>query len=50
MVDMLDAKTKNSIWRCTATDTLEHGPDAKSVEKKIKKAVEKMFKKFPVAN
>ena len=56
VVDMLDAKTKNSIWRGTATDTLEHGPtgnmqkDAKSVEKKIKKAVEKMFKKFPVAN
>ena len=56
VVDMLDAKTKNSIWRGTATDTLEHGPtgniqkDAKSVEKKIKKAVEKMFKRFPVAN
>jgi hypothetical protein len=56
VVDMLDANTKNSIWRGTATDTLEHGPtgnmqkDAKSVEKKIKKAVEKMFKKFPVAN
>jgi uncharacterized protein DUF4136 len=56
VVDMLDAKTKNSIWRGTATDTLEHGPtgnmqkDARSVEKKIKKAVEKMFKKFPVAN
>ena len=56
VVDMLDAKTKNSIWRGQATDTLDHGPtgnmqkDAKSVEKKIKKAVEKMFKKFPVAN
>jgi hypothetical protein len=55
-VDMLDAKTKNSICRGTATDTLDHGPtgnmqkDAKSVEKKIKKAEEKMFKKFPVAN
>ena len=56
VVDMIDANTKNSIWRGSATDTLEHGPtgnmqkDAKSVEKKIKKAVDKMFKKFPVAN
>jgi hypothetical protein len=56
VVDMVDANTKNSIWRGQATDTLDHGPtgnlqkDAKSVEKKIKKAVDKMFKKFPVAN
>jgi hypothetical protein len=55
VVDMLDSNTKNSVWRGQATDTLEHGPtgnmqkDAKSVEKKIKKAVEKMFKKFPNA-
>ena len=55
VVDMLDANTKNSVWRGQATDTLDHGPtgnmqkDAKSVEKKIKKSVEKMFKKFPVA-
>jgi uncharacterized protein DUF4136 len=53
VVDLLDARTKNSVWRGTATDTLEHGPtgnlakDAKSVEKKINKAVVKMFKKFP---
>jgi hypothetical protein len=56
VVDMLDSNTKNSVWRGQATDTLEHGPtgnmqkDAKSVEKKVKKAVEKMFKKFPVAS
>ena len=55
VLDMLDANTKNSVWRGQATDTLEHGPtgdmqkDAKSVEKKIRKAVEKMFKKFPNA-
>ena len=53
VVDLLDAHTKNSVWRGTATDTLEHGPsgnlakDAKSVEKKINKSVVKMFKKFP---
>jgi hypothetical protein len=53
LIDISDAKTKNGVWRGTATDTLEHGPtgnrvqDAKSVEKPIKKAVEKIFKKFP---
>jgi Domain of unknown function (DUF4136) len=53
VVDLLDAQTKNSVWRGQATDTLKHGPtgnpakDAKSVEKPIRKAVEKMFKKFP---
>jgi Domain of unknown function (DUF4136) len=53
VVDLLDAQTKNSVWRGQASDTLKHGPsgdpakDAKSVEKPIRKAVEKMFKKFP---
>ena len=53
VVDLIDATTRNSIWRGQATDTLEHGPtgnmakDAKSVEKKIRKAVDKMFKQFP---
>jgi Domain of unknown function (DUF4136) len=53
VVDITDAKTKNGVWRAKATDTLEHGPsgsaakDAKSVEKKITKAVDKMFKKYP---
>lgn len=56
VVDMIDANTKNSVWRGQATDTLDYGPsgnmqkDAKSVEKKIRKAVDKMFKKFPGAN
>lgn len=53
IVNLSDAKTQNSVWRGTATQTLEHGPtgdrvrDAKTVEKPIRKAVEKMFKKFP---
>jgi hypothetical protein len=53
MVNISDAKTKNGLWRGTASQTLEHGPtgdlvrDAKTVEKPINKAVEKMFKKFP---
>jgi hypothetical protein len=53
VVDMEDTRTKNSVWRGTATHTLSHGPsgnaakDAKNVEKPIRKAVEKMFKQFP---
>jgi len=53
MVDISDTKTKNNLWRGTATHTLDHGPsgdmskDAKRVEKVIKKAVDKMFKQYP---
>jgi hypothetical protein len=53
VVEISEAKSKDGLWRGTATDTLKHGPtgdkvrDAKSVEKPIKKAVVKMFKKFP---
>jgi hypothetical protein len=52
-VVLLDTKTKSSVWRGTATDILQHGPtgdaakDAKSVDKKVTKAIEKMFKKYP---
>jgi hypothetical protein len=53
VIDISDTKTKNGVWRATASDTLSHGPsgnkaeDAKNASKPIKKAVEKMFKKFP---
>ncbi len=53
VVNMSDTKTKNEVWRGTASDTMKHGPtgdkvkDAKTAEKPIKKAVEKMFKQFP---
>lgn len=53
VVDLLDTKTKDSVWRGTATQTLERGPtgdkvkDAKTVEKPIRNAVKKMFKQFP---
>ncbi len=52
-VDVLERKSLSLLWRGTATDTLSHGPtndavkDAKDVEKTIKKAVEKLFQKFP---
>ena len=53
VVNISDAKTKNEVWRGTASDTLKQGPsgnkveDAKTAEKPIRKAVEKMFKQFP---
>ena len=53
VVDLLDTKTKNSVWRGQATQTLDRGPtgdkakDAKTVEKPIRNSVKKMFKQFP---
>lgn len=53
LINISDAKTRSEVWRGTATHTLENGPtgdrvrDAKSVEKPINKAVQKMFRKFP---
>ena len=55
VVDLVDGKTKNSVWRGTAQQILKDGPsgnittDAKKVEAPIRKSVEKMFKQFPRA-
>jgi hypothetical protein len=45
VVDMFDAGTKRLIWRGSAEDTLSDKPEKN--EKKLAKAVEKMFKDFP---
>jgi hypothetical protein len=53
VVDIADARTKDTIWRGTATHTLTEPPtgisakDAKNVEGHIRKAIDKMFKQFP---
>jgi len=53
IIDIADAGTKSTVWRGSATETLANGPtgnpmkDAKTVEKPIKKSVEKMFKQYP---
>jgi hypothetical protein len=53
VVDLVDGKTKNSVWRGYATQILKDGPsgnitkDAKKVEQPIRKSVAKMFKQFP---
>ena len=56
VVDLLDTKTNDSVWRGQATQTLDRGPtgdkakDAKTVAKPIKNAVKKMFKQYPHPN
>ena len=53
VVDLVDGKSKSSVWRATATQILKDGPsgnpakDAKRVEEPIRKSVDKMFKQFP---
>lgn len=55
VVDVFETSSNNSLWRAVAKDTLSSAPsndmlkDAKRVEKTVKKAVTKMFKKFPSA-
>jgi hypothetical protein len=55
VVDMTDRKTERYVWRAIAKQTLPRAPsadmakDAKSVEKLVKNAVNKMFSKYPAA-
>ena len=45
VVELGDIKNKDLVWRATASDTMSDNPQKN--EKKINKAVEKMFKKYP---
>jgi hypothetical protein len=45
IVDLFDTRTKQVVWRGTATETLPDKPE-KTAEK-LNKAIEKMFNKFP---
>jgi hypothetical protein len=45
VVDMFDSKTKEAIWRATATKTLSSNPQKNA--QSLNKAVAEMFKKFP---
>jgi hypothetical protein len=44
-VDIGDAKTKKLLWQGRSSDTLSDKPDAN--QKKLNKALDKMFQKFP---
>lgn len=56
IVDLVDKKSDQMVWRGTATETLPHGPtnnqaaDAKSVAKPVRNCLAKMFKKYPVSD
>jgi len=45
VIDLFDTKTKQLIWRGTASDTLSNN-SKKNIEN-LNKGVEKLFKKFP---
>jgi hypothetical protein len=45
VVDIFDAKTKEAIWRGTASDSVSGNPEKNATN--LNKAVEKMFKNFP---
>jgi hypothetical protein len=44
-LDLYDAKSKQIVWRATATDTMSDKPDKNT--KKINNALDKMFKQYP---
>jgi Domain of unknown function (DUF4136) len=45
IVDIADTQNKKFIWRGTGSDTLSDKPEKN--EKKLNKALTKMFEKFP---
>jgi hypothetical protein len=45
VLDMLDTRTEEVVWRGTGTGVLES--DTQEMTEKTEKALEKMFKKFP---
>jgi uncharacterized protein DUF4136 len=53
LIDLIDRTSTYMVWRGYATKTLSDGPsgdtvkDAKRVEKTVKQAIAKMFKKYP---
>ena len=47
VVGMIDAKTRSMVWRTSASKDLDLGDNPEKWEKKLNKAVEKMFKHNP---
>jgi hypothetical protein len=45
VIDIFDARTKEAIWRGTATKTISHDPQKNTAS--LNKAVANMFKEFP---
>jgi Domain of unknown function (DUF4136) len=48
VIDLVDAPKDSLVWRGVGTDTLLTNPTPEKSEKRINKAVAKMFQKYPV--
>jgi hypothetical protein len=47
VVAIMDAKTRSMVWRSAVSKDLNLGDNPEKWEKKLNKAVEKMFKRYP---
>lgn len=47
ILDIIDARTKELIWRGTATKTIDDNPTPEKIDKTINEAVEKLLKDYP---
>jgi hypothetical protein len=49
-IDMMDAQTRNIVWRGMATKELDSKASPEKKEKNITKAAERIFKNYPPAS
>jgi len=47
VVDLIDASTKELVWRGSATKTIESNPSPDKVEKNVRNAVSAIFAQYP---
>ena len=50
VLDVVDARTNELIWRGWATDELDDDPTPEAVQKYVREAVEKILEEFPPAS
>jgi hypothetical protein len=50
VLDVVDARTNELIWRGWATDDLDGNPRAEAVQQYIEEAVEQILERFPQAS
>ncbi len=47
LIDLVDAKTKQLVWRCSATDALRTGVSNEDREQKLTQVLTQMFATYP---
>jgi hypothetical protein len=47
IIDLVDAKAKQLVWRGTARDTIDQDATPEERDKNIKNALNKLFENFP---